>query len=202
MAAIGMAAIGVQSSEVALGAMCNLDRDRPLDWFSSERVELGREVEQLPPRHVRGPRDGPSTRARRLARSATASPHSRDAPVADAALGGDPGSRLCSTTAESCGRGFPASAEQAVIQNSSNSGSRDRPSGRSGNPATSANSGGRGRRHRSSYPIYAGAPVTEARRMDEDVASFVTRSRRNTVLWSEVTFSEARHRAHEHPEQR
>ena len=64
------------------------------------------------------------TRARRLARLATASPHSQDAPVADAAPGGDPGRRLCSTTAESCGRGFPASAEQAVIQNSSSSGSR------------------------------------------------------------------------------
>jgi hypothetical protein len=44
MAAIGMAAIGVQSSEVALGAVRNLDRDRALDLFSSERVELGREV--------------------------------------------------------------------------------------------------------------------------------------------------------------
>jgi hypothetical protein len=58
MAAIGMAAVGVQSSEVALGAMLNLDSDRSLDSFSSERVALGREVELLPPRHVRGRRDG------------------------------------------------------------------------------------------------------------------------------------------------
>ena len=35
-----------------------------------------------------------------------------------------------------------------------------------------------------------------------DVASLVRRSHRNIVLWSEVTFSEARHRAHEHSEQR
>jgi hypothetical protein len=35
-----------------------------------------------------------------------------------------------------------------------------------------------------------------------DVASLVRRSLRNIVLWSEVTFSEARHRAHEHSEQR
>ena len=41
-------AVGAQSSKVALGAMRNRDRDRPLDSFGSERVGLGREVEQLP----------------------------------------------------------------------------------------------------------------------------------------------------------
>ena len=42
----------------------------------------------------------------------------------------------------------------------------------------------------------------ESTRGDDDVASLVKPSRRNIVLWSEVTFSEARHRAHEHLEQR
>ena len=42
----------------------------------------------------------------------------------------------------------------------------------------------------------------ESTRGDDDVASLVRRSRRNIVLWSEVTFSEARHRTHEHPKQR
>jgi hypothetical protein len=39
-----MAAISFKSTKVALGAMRNLGGDRPFDWFSSERVDLGREV--------------------------------------------------------------------------------------------------------------------------------------------------------------
>src|SRR6516164_10419962 len=41
-----------------LGAMRNLGLDRPFGWFSSERVDLGREAVQLPARDVRGKRDG------------------------------------------------------------------------------------------------------------------------------------------------
>jgi|SRR5271163_745612 len=53
-----LAAIGFKSSWVALGAMRNLGLDRPFDWFSFERVDLGSEVVQLPARDVRGQRDG------------------------------------------------------------------------------------------------------------------------------------------------
>jgi hypothetical protein len=59
MTAKAMAAVGFKSSKVALGTMGNLGRDRLLDWFNSDRVDLGREVEQLPARDVRGQRDGP-----------------------------------------------------------------------------------------------------------------------------------------------
>jgi hypothetical protein len=54
MAAEAIAAIGFKSSQVALGAMRNLGLDRPFDWFSSERVGLGRAVLQLSARDVRG----------------------------------------------------------------------------------------------------------------------------------------------------
>jgi hypothetical protein len=39
-----MAAISFKSSKVALGTMRSLGRDRSFDRFSSERVDLGREV--------------------------------------------------------------------------------------------------------------------------------------------------------------
>jgi hypothetical protein len=57
-AAEAMAAIGVKSSQVEFGAMRNLGRDRPFDWFSSERVDRGREAVRLPARDIRGWRDG------------------------------------------------------------------------------------------------------------------------------------------------
>src|ERR1700738_1483967 len=52
MTAEAMAAVSFKSGKLALGAMPNLGRDRPFDWFSSERVDLGREVVQLPARDV------------------------------------------------------------------------------------------------------------------------------------------------------
>ena len=39
-----MTAIGLKASQIALGAMLNLGLDRPFDFFSSERVDLGGEV--------------------------------------------------------------------------------------------------------------------------------------------------------------
>jgi hypothetical protein len=54
----GRAAISFKSSKVALDAMRNLGRDRPLDWFSPERVDFDREVVQLPARYARVQRDG------------------------------------------------------------------------------------------------------------------------------------------------
>ena len=75
-----MAAIGFKSSPVALGAVRDLGLDRPFDWFSSERVDLGCEVVQQPARDVRGQRDGLSTgkAAREVSHNVVAS---RDAPV-------------------------------------------------------------------------------------------------------------------------
>ena len=49
-----MAAISFKSGKVALSAMPNLSRDRPFDWFNSERVDLVRKVVQLLARDVRG----------------------------------------------------------------------------------------------------------------------------------------------------
>src|SRR5215813_12360928 len=58
MTAETMAAIAFKSGKVAVGAMPYLGRDRTFDWFNSERVDLGREIVQLPARDVRGQRDG------------------------------------------------------------------------------------------------------------------------------------------------
>ncbi len=58
MTAKAMVAIGFKSGKVALGAVRDLGRDRPFDCVSSERVDLGREVVQLPAQDVRGQRDG------------------------------------------------------------------------------------------------------------------------------------------------
>jgi hypothetical protein len=59
MAAKAMVAIGFKSGEIALRALGDFDRDRSLDRFNPERVDLGREVAQLPAQVARGPRDGP-----------------------------------------------------------------------------------------------------------------------------------------------
>src|SRR5262249_19867620 len=58
MTAETMAAIAFKSGKVALGAMSYLGRDRSFDCFNSERVDLGREVVQMPAPDVRGQRDG------------------------------------------------------------------------------------------------------------------------------------------------
>ena len=54
ISAEAMAAIGFKSSQIALDAMRNLGLYRPFDGFSSESVNLGREVVQLPARDARG----------------------------------------------------------------------------------------------------------------------------------------------------
>src|SRR4029077_8859723 len=72
------------------------------------------------PRRSRAARRS-STRVRRLARVATASLRPRDAPAAGAVLADDPDERAALTG--SCVWRFPASAEQAAIQYSSNPGS-------------------------------------------------------------------------------